>query len=467
MRKITIGLGMIAFCILGVAAPAHAVPLTITYTLDSSAPSGAGPFDYCSSVSAGPYFYKVSPFSVSVAGSYTLSASAGAFVAVYTQPFNPSAAVANCAMANPNTTLALPANETYWLYLSTGQVNALGTYSLTVNGPGVVTEGIVPTPTTTGLTVTPNPATVGNALSLTATVSGGIPTGSVEFFDGATSVGSSTLSSGVATFSYTALASGTHVITAVYAGDSANLASTSAATTVDINKASTTTSLSATPGSVTVGDPATLVATVVGYAPTGTVEFFDGVTSIGAVAMAGGVATLSYSGPTAGAHNITASYSGDSDNLVSTSAAAPLSITKVTTFSSLSTTPANTTVGSPVTLSASVTGATPTGSVEFFDGATSLGTSPLIGGTATLTVTPTAAGMLSLTAVYSGDSTNDASATASASIVTVASAQPVPTTIAATGTDSIPLAVGGFALLVTGAAVWLTRRRLDSVAEHN
>ena len=558
MRKILIGIGIVALCTLGIAAPAHAAPLTISYTLNASSPLGAGPFDNCSSPSPGPYFYKVSPFWVSAAGNYTLNLSAGAFIAVYTQPFTPSAPTANCVMASPASTVALPANQTYWLYLSTNGVSAQGTFTLAVDGPGVVTEGSVPSSTATELSVTPNPTTLGTALALTATVTGASPSGSVEFFDGATSIGNSVLSggvamlayippavgshslsaaysgdggnftsvsaaiivdvskaltttslnaapasvtigsptvltatvagatptgsveffdgaasigtaalsAGVATLSYTAPAAGSYSLTAAYSGDGDNVASTSAATTVEVDRAASTTSVSATPSSVTVGDPVTMVATVVGHAPTGAVEFFDGATSIGSATLAGGVATLSYSAFTVGAHSITASYSGDGDNLASASAAAILTATKATTLITLSTTPANATVGSPVTMTAAVTGATPTGSVEFFDGGNSLGTAPLIDGFAAFSITPTAAGTLSLTAVYSGDTGNDTSATSSATTVTVAAAPPKPS-IAATGTDSIPLAVGGVALLGAGAALWLARRRRDGLVEHN
>ena len=73
-------------------------------------------------------------------------------------------------------------------------------------------------------------------MTFTATVvnsspGGGTPTGTVTFMDGTTTLGTGTLSTtdGVttATFTTTALAVGSHSITAVYGGDTDDLTSTS------------------------------------------------------------------------------------------------------------------------------------------------------------------------------------------------------------------------------------------------
>jgi len=55
---------------------------------------------------------------------------------------------------------------------------------------------------------------------------GNTPTCTVTFKDGTTTLGSGTITAGVATLSTNALAMGTHSITAVYAGDANNAAST-------------------------------------------------------------------------------------------------------------------------------------------------------------------------------------------------------------------------------------------------
>ena len=94
-----------------------------------------------------------------------------------------------------------------------------------------------------------NPSVYGGPVTFKATVAkiysgGGTPTGTVEFFDGATDLGTGVLSSsGVATLSTSALGVGTHSITASYSGDAYFSASTSAILNQVVNQASTTSDL--------------------------------------------------------------------------------------------------------------------------------------------------------------------------------------------------------------------------------
>ena len=90
--------------------------------------------------------------------------------------------------------------------------------------------------TTTGLSSSPNPSTTGGAVRLTATVmtTNGIPTGTVTFMDGATTLGTNALGGGsgntaTATLTLTNLASGAHSLTAGYGGDANWGGSTSSA----------------------------------------------------------------------------------------------------------------------------------------------------------------------------------------------------------------------------------------------
>ncbi|HWO99208.1 MAG TPA: host specificity factor TipJ family phage tail protein [Methylococcus sp.] len=77
------------------------------------------------------------------------------------------------------------------------------------------------------LTVTPvNPAP-GDTVTLTATVSGYNPTGSVAFKDYTDVIGTISLSNGVAILTTTGLGLGTHELMAVYSGDNNNTAATS------------------------------------------------------------------------------------------------------------------------------------------------------------------------------------------------------------------------------------------------
>jgi hypothetical protein len=59
------------------------------------------------------------------------------------------------------------------------------------------------------------------------TSTGGTPTGTVTFKDGAATLGTGTLSSGEATFKTSTLSVATHSITALYAGSSSFAGSTS------------------------------------------------------------------------------------------------------------------------------------------------------------------------------------------------------------------------------------------------
>jgi hypothetical protein len=133
------------------------------------------------------------------------------------------------------------------------------------------------------LTATPSTATAGTAIALNATVTGtgATPTGTVKFYDGSSLLSTFTLAgtSGVATYSATALAVGPHSITAAYSGDGNFTAVTSAGQAVTINAVPPTISLAANPSSLTIksGSTGTTVITVTpagGY--TGTLTFACG-----------------------------------------------------------------------------------------------------------------------------------------------------------------------------------------------
>jgi hypothetical protein len=93
--------------------------------------------------------------------------------------------------------------------------------------------------TTTALTASASSVAVGGSVTLTAAVTGasgstGTLTGTVNFLDGITSLGSGTLTSSTATYTTTALAAGSHSITAVYSGDSAFSTSTSSGLAITV-----------------------------------------------------------------------------------------------------------------------------------------------------------------------------------------------------------------------------------------
>ena len=96
------------------------------------------------------------------------------------------------------------------------------------------------TTTTTTLSSSADPSSFNQSVTFTATVSpngSGTPTGTVTFMDGSTALGTGTLSGGLATFATSALAIGTHPVTAVYSGDSNFLGSTSSVLTQNVDSA--------------------------------------------------------------------------------------------------------------------------------------------------------------------------------------------------------------------------------------
>ena len=225
-------------------------------------------------------------------------------------------------------------------------------------------------PTTTGAVSSLNPSGFGQAVTLTATVRAqgfkGIPTGTVTFKDGSTTLGTGTLNgSGVATYSTSTLAVGSHSITAVYGGDTNNAASTSSVLTQTVNAASatTTTSVVSSSNPAVAGSSVTLTATVAtsgSNTPTGMVTFKDGTTVLGTGTLNGsGVATYTTSTLAAGQHSITAVYGGDANNLTSTSST--LSQTVSPTDFTLSINPASATIPSGQTATYTLT-VTPQGS---------------------------------------------------------------------------------------------------------
>jgi len=91
-------------------------------------------------------------------------------------------------------------------------------------------------------------------------------------------------------------------------------------------RGSTTTSLVAVPDPSVLTGSATLTATVTPSSATGSVEFFDGPTSLGTAAVASGAAELVTSSLALGPHSLTAQYLGDASLAGSTSAAYPLEV---------------------------------------------------------------------------------------------------------------------------------------------
>jgi hypothetical protein len=157
---------------------------------------------------------------------------------------------------------------------------------------------------------------------------------------------------------------------------------------------------------------------VIGNAPTGTVQFKDGSTNLGGpVELAYEQAYYSTNALTAGSHRITAVYSGDANNLGSSSVVLTQVVGQAAGGVVLQLSSATLTPGQLITLTATVSGTAPTGTVQFKDGSNNLGGPiELFGGVASYSTNGLAVGVHSITAVYSGDASNAGGTSAAASL---------------------------------------------------
>jgi len=90
--------------------------------------------------------------------------------------------------------------------------------------------------TTTTLTSSRNPSNPGQRVTFRATVAPSAATGTVQFFDGSTLIGTDTLVGGVASFSTSSLSLGAHSVTAQYGGNANYNGSASAVLTQTVAK---------------------------------------------------------------------------------------------------------------------------------------------------------------------------------------------------------------------------------------
>jgi hypothetical protein len=125
--------------------------------------------------------------------------------------------------------------------LPVGQDSLVGSYSGDATYSGftspAVTQTVNKATATVALTSSKNPAASGDSVTFTATVSPAVATGTVQFLDGTTVLGTATLTGGSATLALSSLAVGAHSIKATYSGDANDLAGTSAVLTQNVTGA--------------------------------------------------------------------------------------------------------------------------------------------------------------------------------------------------------------------------------------
>ncbi len=270
--------------------------------------------------------------------------------------------------------------------------------------------------------------------------------GTITFYDGTTNICviSVTNAATCPATAGTGFAAGTHILTAIYSGDTTHAGSTSNAVTVTVVPDTTSVSVTSSANPAAFGQSVVFRATAQGAhgAIEGTVVFFDGSTAIGTAGMnSSGVASMSMTTLAAGTHPITAAYGATRNFAASTSAAlneviqpAPAPIATTTMLASSANPSVN---GQNVTYTVSVAGVGQTkpaaGLVSILDGDAALWAGMLDGtGSASFSSAALGIGAHSLTAHYGGDATTaGSSSTVLAQVVTAAQTGPGSFTIEA------------------------------------
>ena len=335
---------------------------------------------------------------------------------------------------NTGTAVLAVSNLAAGWYSIQAQYQGDATYSGAASGSVGLTITAQPAQVATTTTVSSSSptASLNQAVTLTATVSpaayggSGAPGGTVLFTSGSTILGSAIVTGGYtgqgqATITLSSLAVGSYPVVAVYQGDPNYLGSTSPAITQVI--------VPATPPAVqvslwsgwtdaTVGSPVTFTASLSypsSTPPSGIITFLDGSTVLGTVAVGGGMmggeASLTVPFLSAGAHAITATYSGDGNYPAASSPAVTETVEKAGVMPWLHAAGATPSAGQPFTLLADLfanaPGVVPTGSVAFEDNGVLVATVLLGQGSggpeAAWASAGLAAGQHAITATYAGD----------------------------------------------------------------
>jgi hypothetical protein len=270
----------------------------------------------------------------------------------------------------------------------------------------------------TAVSASAAPSVFGQAVTFTAMVGVAAPgagtlTGTVTFTIDGVAQTAVPLSNNQAALTTSGLGVGSHLVTAAYSGDGNFNGSTSAALNQAVNKADTTTALSASVTPSVLGQVVTFTAVVNPVAPgagapTGTVTFTIDGTAQAAVALVNGQAAFTTSTLTAGSHTIAAAYSGDG-SFNSNTATLTQVVNKTDTTIAFSVSVEPSVFGQPISFTAAVSAVisstgTITGTVTFSVDGTPQSPVTLISGQATFTITTLSVGSHEISMVYSGDS---------------------------------------------------------------
>jgi len=295
--------------------------------------------------------------------------------------------------------------------------NGDATYLGSVGNSFTQTVGTGLRATTTTVTSSLNPSTYGRSVTFTATVarvSGtGTPTGSVQFvIDGVNTGAPVALNTGRARYSTASLGAGHHSVVAVYGGSAVFAGSGSSAFVQNVLTATSTTTLTASRGTASLGQAITFTARVTPLAATGNVQFYlDGSAYGGPAALDGtGRATLPLSTLPVGQHTLQVLYHGNANYGASQSGVVTVTVTKGNSRTTLVTSGSPANRSTAVVFTATVAPVAPAfgvpnGSVQFVVDGVNAGTPVPLNpvGQAAYVTTTLPVGTHTVTAVYLGD----------------------------------------------------------------
>jgi hypothetical protein len=346
-----------------------------------------------------------------------------------------------------------------------GNFGATSIVSLTVNGQAITLGGNTgdTTPPTVSLASSATSVTsASTVVTLTATATDNVGVARVDFYDGATLLGSKTASPYTQTVQFTAAQNGTHSYTAK-AYDAANNTATSGAVSVTVNIQSADTvppsvSLASSATSVTQPTTITLTATASDNVGVTRVDFYDGTTLLSSDTTAPYTASVALGSTQNGTHSYTAK-AYDAANNSATSAAVTVTVnvqTADTTPPTVSLSSSATSVTSATTISLTATATDNVGvtKVEFYEGTTLLGSATAAPYTLPISYTSTNNG----THTYSAKAYDAANNSATSGNVTV--------TVQIQGADTTPPTVSlasNVTSVTAPASITLTATASDNV----
>lgn len=328
------------------------------------------------------YTATVSSSAPGASGTVTFDGIAGTLC---TSPVDPSTGISTCT-----TTYGAADTDSVTANYSGDTAHAASTSS-----PTTVTIG--PDGTTVSVNADTVSAVVGKPITFTATVAPvdpgtSVPTGTVTITTAGGSLCTAALngsSPDQAVCSAAVMTAGSAAVTATYSGSPDDTAAASAPLAIAVSASPTTASVTTSDPAPVVGEAVTLSATVAAASPgagtpTGAVTFVGTAGPLCSAPLdqaAPDRATCTTTYPATGSDSVTAVYSGDDNDVVSSSLPVQVSIQPAATATMLAG-PSTGVVGQPITYTATVTttapgSGTPVGTVTFSDSAGVLCTSTL------------------------------------------------------------------------------------------